>query len=252
MNYVHAFALAWSLCSRLPFPRQLYPQHVSVQLQSLSVLFYPVVGLLLGALLWLVYALLPAGAGTLFAAVIVVSAWALLTGAMHLDGLADSVDAHCASHKGDAVTLNVFKDPASGPMAVVAVVLVLLIKIAALSALMDIQQWLVPLLASMLISRWLIFPFMAFTPYLRVQGLARDIAVKPLIPRWLVISGIAIVVAAAVSPVIILWLVAAAAFAAYWRALWLRSIGGYVGDCLGALVEIAEALILFLAVLTCY
>lgn len=251
VSYLYAFTLAWSLCSRVPLPRRAYPDRASAHLQSLSVLFYPLVGALLGILLWLVYASIPASAGTLFTAVTLVSVWALFTGGMHLDGLADSVDAHCASHKGGSVTLAVFKDPAAGPMAVIAIVIVLLIKVAAVAALIQQNNLLVPLFAALLISRWLIFAVMAFTPYVRPQGIAHEMTVKPWLPRWLVSSAIVAVVTAAVSPIIVFWLILAIAFAAYWRALWLRSIGGYVGDCLGALIEITEALILFLAVLTC-
>lgn len=250
MTYLHAFSLAWALCTRVPLPSRCFPQHISARVQSLSVLFYPLVGLLLGALLLALYAVLPGGIDAFVSAVIVLSAWVALTGAMHLDGLADSIDAYCAGHKGGAVVLDVFKDPASGPTAVVAIVLVLLSKVAALSVLIEHQQW-IPLVAALFIGRWLLFPFMAFTPYVREGGLASDMAVRPFIKSWLVVSAVGLAVIAALSPIVLLWLLAAGAFAYYWRYIWLKTIGGYVGDCLGALIEITETLVLVLAVLSC-
>lgn len=250
MIYVHAFSLAWALCTRLPLPKYWYPAHITPHLQSMSVLFYPLVGLLLSVPLLTLSAILPAGVGALFTAAVLVCVWVALTGAMHLDGLADSVDAYCAGHKGDVIALSVFKDPASGPMAVVAIVLVLLLKVVALSVLLE-QQQLLPLVMALFASRWLLFPSMACTPYVRERGLASDMLLKPFIKPWLLVSGIGFIILVAVSPLSAGWLLAAGAFALYWRHLWLKTIGGFVGDCFGAQVELTETLILVLAVLSC-
>lgn len=250
MNYLYAFSLAWALCTRVPLPKGCYPVQITPHLQSLSVSFYPLVGLLLGALLLMLYAVLPAHTGALFSAVILVCVWVALTGAMHLDGLADSVDAYCAGHKGDAVAMKVFKDPASGPMAVAAVVLVLLLKVAALAVLLE-QQQLFALFAALFVSRWLLFPAMAFTPYVRERGMASEMLLKPFVKRWLLVSGIGLIIVMAVAPLAAFWFIAAAGLAFVWRRMWMKTIGGFVGDCLGAQVELTEALILVLAVLSC-
>ncbi|HCA63204.1 MAG TPA: adenosylcobinamide-GDP ribazoletransferase, partial [Pseudomonas sp.] len=63
----------------MPTPRQ----------QGRSLLHYPAVGLFLGALLWLA-ALLLEGASPLLQAALLLALWVALTGALHLDGLADS------------------------------------------------------------------------------------------------------------------------------------------------------------------
>lgn len=57
-----------------------------------SLLCYPVVGLLFGALLWLLHLAL-GSAPPMLQAALLLSAWVLLSGALHLDGLADSADA---------------------------------------------------------------------------------------------------------------------------------------------------------------
>jgi len=57
-----------------------------------SLLFYPLVGLLFGLLLWGLNLAL-AGAPLLLHAALLLTAWVLLSGGLHLDGLADSADA---------------------------------------------------------------------------------------------------------------------------------------------------------------
>lgn len=252
MKYLYAFSLAWALCTRIPLSRACYPSHVSGHLQSLSVLFYPMVGLLVGAILLLLYLLLPEAVGALFSAAVLVAVWVMLTGAMHLDGLADSIDAYFASHKGGAETLAIFKDPSCGPMAVVAIVLVLLLKVAALTVLIEQQQLLLPLMCALVISRGLVFPFMAFTPYLRHQGLAHGMVLTRYRRGWFLVSTLALLITVIIFPVVIIWVLPAMGLAFYWRHIWLKAIGGFVGDCLGALIEMIEVLILIMAVLLCY
>lgn len=252
MKYLRAFCVAWALCTRVPLPRRCYPRHISSQLQSLSVLFYPLVGLILAALLALLGSVLPTVQSSVFSAAVVVAVWVVLTGAMHLDGLADSVDAYCASHSGQASVLEVFKDPACGPMAVVAIVLVLLLKVTALSVLFAHQQWLVPLVVALFMGRALLFPYMAFTPYVREQGLASAMVLVPYSRTWLIGAVVAFTITVAVAPGVGAWVLGAALFAGFWRSLWRAKIGGFVGDCLGALVELVEMLVLVMAAFSCF
>ncbi len=89
------------------------------------------------------------GAGTLLlsgsqllAATLVVLVWQALTGAMHLDGLADSFDGLAAlgSHKEGrdaARALEIMRTPDTGAMGVAAIVLALLVQVAALAAAPD-------------------------------------------------------------------------------------------------------------------
>ena len=128
---IRAFALALQLLTRLPVPSSSRPPRPEEL--GLSVLFFPVVGLLIGALLaglhtvlWLV------DPGVL--AALVLAMWVLLTGGLHLDGLADTADAWIGGQGHRDRTLAIMKDSRSGPIAIVAVVLVLLAKFAALQA----------------------------------------------------------------------------------------------------------------------
>ena len=101
-----------------------------------SLLWYPAVGLLLGAVVWVAAALLSPLA-TPLAAALVLAVWVASTGALHLDGLADTADAWVGGGGDRERTLAIMKDPHIGPVAVAAIVCVLLAKYGALSALLS-------------------------------------------------------------------------------------------------------------------
>ncbi|MFG1917628.1 adenosylcobinamide-GDP ribazoletransferase [Micromonospora sp. NPDC048898] len=92
----------------------------------------PVVGALLGVPLAGVLLLTGAFAPPLVAAGVTVGAAALLTRGLHLDGLADTVDA-LGSYRRGAAALEIMKKPDVGPFGVVALVVVLLVQSAALA-----------------------------------------------------------------------------------------------------------------------
>ena len=100
---------------------------------SRSALWFPAVGLALGIVTLLPAAI--AGHRPLLTAALGVLAWTWMSGALHLDGLADLSDALAASHRDPDRFLAVLSDPHAGTFGVVSVVLVLLLKAAALDSL---------------------------------------------------------------------------------------------------------------------
>ncbi|MEN0108439.1 MAG: adenosylcobinamide-GDP ribazoletransferase, partial [Pseudomonas sp.] len=139
-----------------------------------SLLWYPLVGLLIGVLLYALNALL-AGAPLLLHAALLVAAWVALSGALHLDGLADSADAWLGGFGDRERTLSIMKDPRSGPIAVVTLVLVLLLKFAAVVALLE-QQSASALLLAPWLARGLLPVLFMTTPYVRAGGLGQALA----------------------------------------------------------------------------
>src|SRR5690606_7619903 len=98
---------------------------------------WPVVGALLGVLFWLFASVADSlGWPAWPTAVLLVMLWAGITGALHLDGLADSADAWLGGQGNRERTLTIMKDPACGPAGVVVLVLVLLGKVAAVATLL--------------------------------------------------------------------------------------------------------------------
>ncbi|EJM61251.1 cobalamin 5''-phosphate synthase/cobalamin synthase [Pseudomonas sp. GM50] len=208
-----------------------------------SLLFYPLVGLLFGVILWGLNWLL-LGAPLLLHAVLLLSVWVVLSGALHLDGLADSADAWLGGYGDRERTLTIMKDPRSGPIAVVTLVLVLLLKFAALLALIE-QQHSVILIIVPLISRSALLGLFLTTSYVRPGGLGQALADH--LPRLagqqvLAISAVACVLIAGLSGV---WALALAAAVFVWlRQVMVRRLGGTTGDTAGALLELLEVAVL--------
>ena len=75
--------------TRIPVPARAFDGAAS---PSAQLTWYPAVGLLIGGLLWCVGWLL-SGASPVLAAVLVLVAWVVLTGALHLDGRKESANA---------------------------------------------------------------------------------------------------------------------------------------------------------------
>lgn len=230
------FWIALQFLSSLPISLPGMPQPRAL---GRSLLYYPLVGLLFGVLLWGLNALL-AGTPSLLHAALLLTAWVLLSGGLHLDGLADSADAWLGGFGDRERTLTIMKDPRSGPIAVVALVLVLLLKFCALLALIE-QQHSVALLIVPLIGRSALLGVFLTTPYVRAGGLGQALADH--LPRkagWWVLglSAVACVLLAGVAG---LWALGLAAAGFVWlRQVMMRRLGGTTGDTAGALLELLE------------
>ena len=208
-----------------------------------SLLFYPMVGLLFGGLLWLLNAVL-LGAPALLHAALLLTAWVLLSGGLHLDGLADSADAWLGGFGDRDRTLLIMKDPRSGPIAVITLVLVLLLKFAALLALIEQGQSLVLLIVPVL-GRGALLGLFLTTSYVRAGGLGQALADH--LPRR---AGWQVLPACAVGCVLVagwtgVWMLVVAASVFIWlRQVMLRRLGGCTGDTAGALLELLEMVVL--------
>ncbi|MEA0734508.1 adenosylcobinamide-GDP ribazoletransferase [Xanthomonas campestris pv. campestris] len=224
--------------TRIPVPAWAFTRPGA---QARSLPWYPLVGLLLGVLL-LALAWCLRGAAPLLAAAIVLSSWVWLTGALHVDGLADSTDAWVGGMGDRARTLAIMKDPTSGPMAVTAVVLMLLLKCAALTTLLPAAPaalWLAPLLA-----RAAVVAAFASTPYVRAGGLGSALAgASRTVCVLAVAAAVGVACVAGPARAALACGIAALVFA-LWRRACLRRLGGMTGDTCGALIELSETAVL--------
>ena len=244
---MHGLLLAIGFLTRVPVPVAVFGNE-RAQTQSLA--WYPMVGLLLGAALaglsWCLQ-----GVPSLLSAALVLLAWVALTGALHLDGLADSADAWVGGLGGTASesqarTLEIMKDPRSGPAGVVALVLLLMMKFAALACLPSSAILLLPL-APLLARVALTLAFIT-TPYVRKAGLGSALVAAPRAACWFsVVAGACVCIAMGWGGVIAL--IAALLVFVLWRRACLRRIGGITGDTAGALAELADAAVLVAIVL---
>ena len=200
--------------------------------------WFPVVGLFLGVLLVVVDRVMSGVFPSLVAAVLTVAAWKVLTGGLHLDGLADTVDGlagHDAEHR-----LAIMRDSRIGTFGTVSLVLLLLLAVVAVAALPPPVRWRV-LLAAPVIARAMP-PVLArcFRPA-RPEGHGAAFAGGVRAAGVVLALGVAVVVAflalgaAGVAATLLALLVSGAAV-----AFVSRRLGGITGDVLGAAVELAE------------
>ncbi|MBA1278548.1 adenosylcobinamide-GDP ribazoletransferase [Stutzerimonas stutzeri] len=236
---MQSFLIALQLLTSLPVRLGGMPEPQTI---GRSMIYYPLVGLLLGTILWLVSAALD-GAALPLQAALLLAIWVALTGALHLDGLADSADAWLGGFGDRERTLQIMKDPRSGPIAVVVLVLLLLLKFVALWTLLAQGEQLALLLAPLLGRSALLGLFLT-TPYVRPGGLGQ--ALTEHMPR----AQIRVVLMAVVAICLLLgalgWLallVTVVIGALARRAMW-RRLGGTTGDTAGALLELVECAVL--------
>jgi cobalamin 5'-phosphate synthase/cobalamin synthase len=199
---------------------------------------YPLVGAAVGAAAGSVCDLAAGPLPAAPAAVAALAVAALLTGAMHLDALADTADAFGGATRERR--LEIMRDHAVGSFGVAALVVVLLLEAALLAELAaeeDVWRAFATAGAS---SRWAALPLASALPYARASGQGAKLANTSLLA---VIAGLAVAVAVAVLASGADGLIALGAVAATTVALGLffrRWIGGFTGDTLGATTELAQ------------
>lgn len=131
-----ALLTAVSLFTVLPVPAGTYLRFEPRE-AARAVRWLPVVGALVGgaaaAVLLLVSAMRPDLAGRFLAALLAIAVMALLTGGMHLDGLADTVDG-LGSRRPAAETLEIMQRSDVGPLGVAAMLFIVPLQVIALAA----------------------------------------------------------------------------------------------------------------------
>ena len=209
-----------------------------------AVRVFPVIGALIGLAGGIGFAIADGlGLPALVAALIAVGVTALLTGALHEDGLADVADGFGGGRTREG-KLAIMRDSRIGAYGVLALLLVVAIKVGALADLKTAGEGIAALIAAGAASRAAMPALMRWLPAARADGLSA-MAGRP--SRDHVWTGLAIAVVIAV--VLLSWTGIIALLAAGAGALiiaWLarRQIGGQTGDVLGATQQIAELLFL--------
>ncbi|MEE9273849.1 MAG: adenosylcobinamide-GDP ribazoletransferase [bacterium] len=161
-----AFALAARLLTILPAPGA--PEEPDPDALAASVARFPLVGLALGALLVVLDAVLGAFLPEAARAGVLVVSLAALTGGLHLDGLSDLADGVGGGADPES-RLRIMKDSACGPMGVMAIASVLLLKFAALLSLPEEGRWSALFLAPTL-GRAAMAHVLTSLPYARPEG----------------------------------------------------------------------------------
>lgn len=240
-NRLNALLIAIQFLTRLPVRVHRYPQEDL----SRSLYWYGTVGLLIGCILFLLnglfVALLPFSSTTVHIALVhaglILLAWVLLTGALHLDGLADSADAWIGGQTAENA-LEIMKDPRCGPAGVVSIVLVLLLKFACLAVLLPLQPATIVLVPAL--ARAAAPVLFLTTPYVRVKGLGSPFTQVDASACWIQ-AGLIVLVGTILCGFGFLAVVLASGLAfMLLRSAMMKKIGGLTGDTAGASIELLE------------
>ncbi len=242
-----SFLAAIQFLTSIPVPlkRELSPEQL-----GRATAYFPVVGLIIGGILvilnWLLGFILPASVVN----ALLIVALVIITGALHLDGLADTCDG-IAGHKPVEERWRVMHDSRTGAFGVVGIVLLLLVKYVALNNIPSVFTIAV-LLFMPVVSRWaMVYAIFVFR-YARPSGLGTAFKTATRWPEFTVATIFTLAIAVALYPLFSItglllifgiWIITTS-FAFYLK----YKFAGLTGDTYGAINEVAEVMALLFAI----
>ncbi|MCL5129225.1 adenosylcobinamide-GDP ribazoletransferase [Algibacter sp. L4_22] len=249
---VQIFFTALMFYTRIPIPKGI---QFKKEYSKASVKYLPLIGLLVGGVSAVILILLLTILPVSIAVTVSFISSLLLTGAFHEDGLADTVDGFGGGWNKEKILL-IMKDSTIGAYGAIALVMALLLKFQLLVALVDLPMAhgiptyyfiLFVSLAGHSISRVLAVSVMITHQYARINdGTSKLKSITPEGLKWtspaflLALTFALFPLFLFQTPYVFLLL-----FPIYLvRVLLVRFfnkwIGGYTGDCLGAIQQISE------------
>ncbi|MFK5949548.1 MAG: adenosylcobinamide-GDP ribazoletransferase [Methylococcales bacterium] len=239
---MNSFLLAFQLLTIIPIN---YAFVANDKQLGHSSLFYPVVGFFIGGSL-VTTALLLTTIPIQVQAALILMLWVLLTGGLHLDGLADCADAWVGGLASQQRSLEIMKDPASGPIAVITLILVLLLKWTLISYLLEQKDFYILFITPML-GRLSILLLMLSTNYIRFAGMAAKLVNHLPKSSAYTVSLIGLVVGLYYLGIFSIVFMLLTLLLIVYQAN--KRLGGVTGDVYGAAVELVEVSILLGAVI---
>jgi adenosylcobinamide-GDP ribazoletransferase len=236
---MRSLRIAFGLMTTLPFK---LPDDWSEGDSGRASVWYPFVGLVIGALTWLVWNGALLNFSPLIAGVVTLVVWVILTGGLHLDGLADCCDGLLASVSVQR-RLEIMKDPHMGAFGVIGLILILFLKAATLASLTPLSSFGIVLAASW--ARWCVLPA-GLLPLARPLGTGMGADFASGFRHSFIFWGAIIPLVIAV---LLGWrgiLSILAGLGAAGLVLWMAKsrIGGVIGDVFGMVIEIVEVIVL--------
>ncbi len=238
------FLLAWQFLTILPGGRR--DQETTPESLGRSLAFYPLVGVVLGLILWGVFS----GFSLIFPRTLcdglVILVLVIMTGAFHLDGMADTLDGMAAGRSPEE-WLRIMTDHRVGSFGAVGLVMVLGMKFLALNSLPE-EILGKSLIAALALSRWSMVQLIYRSPYARPEGGLGKVFKENVKKREMVLAT-----ASALGFTVLLfrfwgalfWLIIGL-FTLGIQAFFHKKIGGVTGDVLGGANEVNELLALLL------
>ncbi len=252
---IRHYLLAIQFFTRIPITGRLAAWvGYSPDMLRASAAHFPGVGVLVGALVAVVTAILlvflpqESPLSPLAAAVLGTVFSVMLTGAFHEDGLADIADGLGGSQNRERA-LEIMKDSRVGAFGAIAVVLVLLAKVALLAVVGDVnpEAMVVGIFAAHVASRTFPLLLIRLLPHVgdvvgsKSKPLADQITDSSLFIAilWLILSLAGVFIVSDAIILIVPMIASSIAFLYMWR-LFSHRLQGFTGDCLGATQQVCE------------
>lgn len=248
---IQLFFTALMFYTRIPCPKNIVtlPDDLNAATR-----YYPLVGIIVGALSFLVFWGADFLFGTLIAVVLALAAGVLITGAFHEDGFTDVFDGFGGGWNKEKI-LEIMKDSRIGAFGTIAVLLLMLLKMVSLwsiSTVLSIDNMLMIFLVFITyhsLARLTSGNIVFLSKYARADATSK---VKP-IEKGATTTEIIIAYVVGLLPlgifayyeINVLWVVVPLAFLVFFAKRYFeKHIGGYTGDCLGFTEQVAELIIL--------
>ena len=235
------FWIALQFLTIIPMPFKKEPE---MRENASSLVFFPIVGLLIGLLLFLANW----GLGEVFSPVVTAAftllVWVLISGAMHLDGLADSCDG-LAGNTAEK-RLEIMKDSHIGAFGVVGISLLLLVKFAAIVSLSG-WEWETLVLAPVF-GTWAMVLAITVFPYARKNGVGQAFKQGATIFKLLIATIITLAAAVLLAGWWGIVIMAVTCLVTIMIGFFFKPrLGGLTGDTYGAIKEVNEVVVLIIS-----
>ena len=238
MNYFTGFALAFSMLSIIPF----FKVHDFYKgINGYAVLSYPLVGFILGGILYLVHMMLSPYLPSMHLSIIIFGLWVLITGALHLDGFSDTLDGLFVPKER---ALEVMKDPHAGGMGMIFTVTFLILKASSLMAMGAI--YLLPVI--LMLSRFNAVVAIYLFEYVSPNGMS-TLAKEEFTKRLFIFTSLFVLSIIVVFNAFSL-LLASLLTLFVLKLFFIKRYGGFTGDIYGFSIEVTELVLLNVVILS--
>lgn len=200
-----------------------------------GVMFYPLIGFLLGAVLWGIHALLTPYIASAHLGIIIFGLWVLLTGALHLDGFSDTVDGLYVPKER---ALEVMKDAHVGGMGMIISGTFLILKASSLAHFE--LFYLLPLI--LMLSRLNAVLAIYFYPYISQSGMASLAKAEFTKPQMLIALFYSFLIILLYNKLLLLVSTMLVLFVI--KSFFMKRYGGFTGDIYGFSIEVTELVLL--------
>jgi len=245
MGFLRLFLATLQFLTRIPV-RERWCDGIELKDYSRGIVCFPLVGLVIGLLTALAGWIFIPHVGSLVAAVAVVITHIMLTGGLHLDGLADSCDGLFSVRSHERI-LEIMRDSRIGTNGALALIVAVVLRTALIYQMSaDVLPVLALLIVTPVVGRGMMAVMMYRQAYARESGMGNLFIGKISEGRFyitlLLMAALVLLIGGLSS---LFALLMTLVFVLGFRRFVASRIGGQTGDTLGAACELSELVFLF-------